>query len=329
MLAVAAVVNGMGDSSIVSAFSGFAIACPCILYLWQMRRACYVEHRPFLAVSGGSAYLACVLACVCALRYAGLLGPGMAAAGLGLSSLAAGAFLAWRLGCGWPSLSREGRLGDVWATHWAYGRWAAAAAVASWVSANLFTLLVPLHAGLEGAGALTALVSLIMPTVQIETALSLLLLPALTERRGRPAFRSTVRFAVLTCGAAATLQWLVFGLSSSWLVGVIYGHSYDRYAPAIWILGLIPVFYAVTSALGTAHRALERPRRVFTAHAVSAVVAVAGGWALVLTWGFEGAAVGCALSYAAAAIVLGVSWTSEPAAIIVPAPTPRKMADAL
>jgi O-antigen/teichoic acid export membrane protein len=304
MLAGAAVAGRAGDRSLVSAFLGFGFASPCILYLWMMRRVCYVRNRPDLAVSGGLAYLLVLVSGIGILRATGSLSPGTAAAAAGVAGLAAAAWLIVRLGAGRPLLGEPPVFRDLVSSHWEYGRWAAAAAFLSWLAANLFPLLLPLRTGLEGTGALTAMVSLVMPAIHAETALSLLLLPALAERRGTPAFGRLMSRALLLCAGGAVLQWILFGLLHSRLTMVVYGPQYDRYSGALWVLGLIPVFFAVTSVLGTAYRALERPRRVFVAHAVSAVLAVGGGWALIRGWGFAGAAFGYTLSYAVAALTL-------------------------
>lgn len=288
---------------------GFAIAAPCVLFMWQLRRACYVLGAPRLAASAGGAHLVIVIAIVAALRSGAALSAATAAMGLGAASLIAGGWMAARLGLRWRGLRGGSSLREMASAHWEYGRWSSGAALLSWASANLYLLLLPVWFGLEAAGALSALVSLTMPAIHAEIALSLLVLPALAQRRDQASFGSLAggSMALLAGGAAA--QWLLLGLLHRPLARWIYAGRYDAESSSLWILGLIPVAFAVIAVRGAALRALEQPRRVFAAHLVAAATAIVVGPLLVKGGGLVGAASGYLLSYVLTAAALLLQGT--------------------
>jgi O-antigen/teichoic acid export membrane protein/SAM-dependent methyltransferase len=286
---------GAGEVTAVVATLGLGL--PGILVFWLARRACYVVGAPGLAVSGAAAYGAALFVGLVGLRACDALSAVAGAAVMAVGSVAAAGWLLGRLrvasheAAGPAALAPGDRLAwgprDVVREHWAFGRWGASSALVRWLGVNVYVLLLPFSAGLEAAGAFSALVSLTMPFVNVETAVAALLIPALARVRGDGRFDAAVRSALAVLVAGALLFWLALGLLHGPLVHWVFAGRYDGYGHALWMLGLVPVAFAVTTVVGAALRAREEPRELFVAHATAMAIALAVGLGLLVGWRFE------------------------------------------
>lgn len=111
-----------------------ALASPFILFLWLMRRACYVKLEPKRAALAGGGYLVFMLAGLFALEHSNRLNVFTACVVMAGSSLGAGLWLALREGVVMPKWSprsddpaTDSLIHRAAKDHWHYGRWAAAA----------------------------------------------------------------------------------------------------------------------------------------------------------------------------------------------------------
>lgn len=286
------------------AFLGLAIAAPFILVSWLMRRACYIRARPQWAAAAGALYLVLMVAGTFLLSRQGALTIGSAFAVMGGASALAAAWLMARLHAFARSTRAGASLPEVRSDHWAYGRWAAATGMLSWVPLNLYYVALPIWGGFAVTGALKALVTLVMPLIQVQAALSNLLTPALVRARGGRDFGRLLRASLAGFALASLGYWLLLGALHPLLIHWLYGGRYDDVGPMLWLVGILPLFAGTGEALSDALRALERPDLIFWAALASSGTTVIVGLGAAALAGVTGAAVGQALSLAAAAAVM-------------------------
>lgn len=290
------------------------IAGPLVLLTWLARRACYIHMRPLDAALGGLAYLLAMLVALYVFHATGELTPVSAMLVMAGASVVALTVLAPRLG-----LSFSGRRdrastaltdGAVRAEHWDYGRWALGTALLAWVPSNLFVLVLPIRGGLEAAATFRALMNLLLPMMQIASALAILALPLLVRRaRTRHgAYGRLVLGLSAALGSAAVAYGIVAVAFGEPVLRWLYAGSYAEHAPALVAMAGVPIFAAVAGILGSALRAVERPELVFRAYLAPTGVALTVGLPLTLLRGVPGASIGWLATYLVAAIALGTAF---------------------
>lgn len=269
-------------------------AAPCIVLQWALRRACYVHGRPDIAATGGVLYLFMIVGSTAWIQGSVGLDARMGFAVMAGGSVLTVVFLAWRLASTLPLDAHDGpgpprMRADVWRTHWRFGRWVLASAVVGWFSLDVFFLILAPQHGFAAAGAVRAAYNLVLPVLHVLTALSTVALPwFVAALRSGGALRAiAVYWSGLTVLALAYGAALV--LSSGLLVPLLYGASFEDIGPLVRVFALLPVATATGASLATVLRAMERPREVFVATALAALLGAGLGIPLTLAFGALGA----------------------------------------
>ncbi|MEL6443731.1 MAG: hypothetical protein AAFY55_10255 [Bacteroidota bacterium] len=261
-----------------------------ILTMWIMRRACYTQFRPFVAVTGGLIYLGVVLGGLFVEEWLwGHLTVEVALGLIGLASVAAAIWIYVRLDLPEREPPPASFRAEVRKQHTDYGRWAAPTGLMEMGHGLLPFLLVPIWGGLEAAGALRALFNLILPMIHIYGALGDLLMPTFVQANERGTLRRTLAIAMGGLVAAACVNWVLLGVFGADLIVLLYDGQYLQYASLCWLLGALPVIGTVVAVLLALLRAMERPRIVFQARAVAAAMAATVGVALIYKFAVTGA----------------------------------------
>ena len=294
------------DSPLTSAIGGLAFALPLILFQWLLRRACYVLMTPALAARAGLFYMALMLIGLLGLYYFDIIGAASALVVMGIASLISGLWLLKRLHTQGAPEDSEGLQRIAIEDHWRYGRWAMATGVLSWVPGNVVFLLLPVWHGLEATAILRALTNLIMPALQINAALGMLLLPALVQARqvGRIRMMQIIRNATVIFTAGAFVYWVLIGVFAEPAMNLLYESRYSEHAYILWLLGLLPVILALGMSAGGFLRAIERPDRVLRSYAVTTTLGLTFGVALVWVMGLTGAIIAMTLTAMINGIIL-------------------------
>jgi O-antigen/teichoic acid export membrane protein len=288
---------------LAGAFLGAAVAGPFILFGWLVRRACYSCLQPQWAAAGGTFYLVLVLTGSYVLRHMEVLSAFTALAVLGGAGLISGQWILGRLRHATSSQVTAGpSRTEVFRDHWSYGRWAVASSGLSWIPGNIYSILLPAFAGLEAAGALKALLNLVMPIMHANSALSTLLIPALAAVRERPDFNRLVRRGLTAFAAGSLAYWFVLTAFREPIIALLYGGRYGNTTSLVPLVALLPLSGACMAVLGSALRVLERPQHVFWAYVISVVATLTIGVPLTAGWGLTGAAAGLLLSSVVTAV---------------------------
>jgi O-antigen/teichoic acid export membrane protein len=293
-----------GMTVMASAVWGVGIGAPFILFLWLMRRSCYVKLEPQRAARAGIWYLVIMTLGVFLLNQAQALSVFSALLVIGLASLVAGWSISRQLKPTAGPAELDALKANVWTAHREYGVWACSTNIMMWIPGNLYMLFLPFWLGLEAAGALKALLSLIMPVLQAFAAIGTILVPALVTVRDQTVYRRTLYTALAVLGTAAFVQWLLLSTFGKPLMAWVYAGKYDAFADLLWLLGLLPVFASIVTIFASSLRARERPDRTFWAYVCSSAFTISIGLIMLALWGIMGAVIGLVLSYGVTAIVL-------------------------
>jgi O-antigen/teichoic acid export membrane protein len=296
-------------TSLPGAIVGSGLALPFLLFLWLVRRICYVLQRPSSAILGSATHLSLVICGLYILRDLGKLSPFSAFLLTGSSSFLAASFVLRRLGMTWsaPQVSWSIALQE----NWSYGRWLAGSAVLYSLSAQTQTFLAASVLGLGAAGVLRAMQLPALVITQVVTAAGLLVLPTLSRDFARGSVENIRQKVLLVstglAGTAVCFAGVVM-LVAGRVEHVLFAGKYASFAWLMPVLALMPVADAVASGCVMALRASQKPQFDLIANAVAAVVGLLCAVMFVRWWGLAGVAVSLVAGCAASASVNLLSY---------------------
>jgi O-antigen/teichoic acid export membrane protein len=289
LLLIGGVAYAFGAVLLGHTFVGLACAAPFIFLSWLARRACYVERQPAIAAFGGGLYLLIAGTGGVLLFRFGLLTSTAAQLLMGVAAIAASGLILTKLGHRWlpppPPIDTRPLLHE----HWNFLRWSGGAGVLSFAQGVGFYLLLPAFAGLEASAALRAMNNFIMPVMQSDSALSVLLAPELARARGRPNdLARIVRWATRFFTVEGLICWLLIAMFRHDLVRFTYGDRYVDYADLLLVIGAVPLLASRGNMLGALLRVHTRIRQLFWSNAVAACISLTLGFATMPRFGALG-----------------------------------------
>ena len=313
---LASICLGILSSQPMLAYSllGVAVAQPTLLRFWLVRRVCYLEGLPGVALAITGVYAFLLSVGLAFLHHAKLISPFNAFLAVGAASLFAAA-----LGLRWLGMKSAGptpdrdtpSLLDICRHHWSHGRWILGASLANTAGAAALLPVVGYVLGLESAGKLRAVQNVVAPALQATTALGALLLPHMCRQyvgSGISALRASLRGAVLGNAILVLGYGLSLVLTGEFLLLALYRDP--RIAELYWML---PFFVAASLAMGMSQpvglalRAVEQPRAIWRSKLVAVVCFVLLGPPLIWNAGMSGVAWCVVLLAAAEAAALASS----------------------
>ena len=296
-----AVLEAAGPGQLPTWILAVLASGPFFLLSWVGRRAAFAFLRPGLAALGSAVYLLVLVGGLWLLRGWDAIGLESAFLLLAAAGLLSGALVIVCLRLTTTAASSEGEsaftTADAAARHWRYGRWALATAILAWIPGNLFYFVLPLRAGLAGAGALRALVNLTTPVMHLINALGTFVIPVLARKGRMSGSYSVPRSLAAAFVVVPAAYWLALGLFGEDIVRWLYSGNYVHEAASLWILGILPCLAGLIAVLGSELRARERIDLVFWSVLAAGLIALTAGTAATLAWGVPGAAVGWVLAY--------------------------------
>lgn len=300
LIGVAFLLGQVYSASVEKTFIVLALAAPFILLLWLVRQSFYVRLQPGWSAAGGFLYCVFLLSFMMSLWSAHQISPVAVFIAMGSVTLLVSVILLFILRPSWILERSKTTAKMVFSDHWRYGRWSMATAGIMWLPSNIYYLVLPILLGLNGTGALKALMNLAMPALHSISALSILLLPVLVGNRkqgGSPGMARTMRhfLALFVFGAMIYLA-LLWGLRYE-IFHFLYADKYTEFATwPLLLTGILPLGACLMAVFGNALRAMERPDRVFWCYLGSSFVALFAGIPLILSIGVTGALLGQLLS---------------------------------
>jgi O-antigen/teichoic acid export membrane protein len=289
-------------------FKALSVAAPFVLVTLLGRGGFYARMKAGEAAWGGAFYFVTLIAAIALLRWDDRLSGATSFLSMGLAGLVSNVFLLYRIGFRWRTAPGTLRMKQVWGDHWGYGRWALASAVVAWFPQNIYYVLLPAKTGLEGAAALRALTNLINPVLQTLAALAAVLIPALVrhhQQGGIMKMRSTMTTLTLLLIPASVIYLVILWLGRSLLFQLLYAGKYQEYKTwPLLLTGLVPITVTAAIIIGSALRALEKPKWILWSYVASTVSVIALGLPLTLHSGVLGATGSLFLSSLVAAVAM-------------------------
>jgi len=284
-------------ASLSTALFCIGLSGPLLLLPWLLRRACYARLQAHIAVIGGAIQCGSMLIGLLWLAHAGRLSLQTSFVLMAATSLAASLFMVFGLRSPQQSAVAPPTMNEVAAVHWQYGRWALGAGALTWLQTSIYYLLLPQFASVAATGALKAVMNLVLPVLHGYTALSMVLLPTLSQAGSGAVLRSRLRLALplflMPALAYCSLATLYHRQVFAWL----YAGQYSDVAWLFPIAAPMVIASGVSTVYSTALRAVQRPDRVFWSYALASGATLTIGVLLTARYHLLGAVLGLTLSY--------------------------------
>lgn len=284
---------------LAGALLGITIASPCILLFWLARRSYYMELAPARAATGALLYCLLVVSGTYLLFRLGRLSSFTAYLLMATGALATGLYLLFHIRHSLSGSEAGPTPKETWSRHWAYGRWALAGAIATWIPYYMYYPLVTSFSGIAQAGQLRALMNFALPMEQTFTALSCLFLPyaaRIQEQHGRASAGPLTRRITLVYVGGAVVYWLVFLPMKAQAFHFLYGGKYTEVAYLIPYVALETILWSASFGPAIVLRAMESSISIFYARCIASVISLAVGIPLTHAYGLWGVMVGIVLT---------------------------------
>jgi O-antigen/teichoic acid export membrane protein len=288
----AAAASRWGPSGVSGALVGAAIASPCVLLFWLLRRAFYLDGPISRAAAGAVVYSLVLLSGFLVLQWRGLMSSFTAFACMGAAAVATSLVLYRQLQTALPDGPYPRGLLETWNAHWRYGRWALLGSVASWFPAYIYYPLLTTFSGIAQSGELRALMNFAQPLAQFYGALSPVFLPYCARQKASrgnsgivaAAGRITLLFVIVACG-----YWAVAVPFRSVIFRIVYGSHFSNITYLLPAVALGSLLWSAAIGVSIALRAMESPKSIFDSFLVASALAVAIGIPATKAFGVSGA----------------------------------------
>ena len=304
----ATVVYFMGEADgLPGALAGVAIASPCILFFWLLRRSYYMNLAPARAAMGAFIYFVLVVSGLIVAYKKALISPFSAYLLMAIGALATGIFLLTQVkkvlppdACDPPSAAQ------AWHKHWEYGRWALAVSVVTWIPYYMYYPLVSAFRGMAAAGQLKALMNLSLPMEQSYTALAILFLPyaaRVCREKGVKSSGPLVRRIIMLFVGGAVLYWGLLIPFKGVVFHLLYGGKYMEVAPLIPYVALGTTMWSAAFGPAILLRAIESPDLIFYARLVASILSLLVGVPATKMFGLWGVVISIIVANIAAFVI--------------------------
>ena len=321
----AAVVYFMGKAEgLPGALAGVAIASPCILFFWLLRRAYYMNLAPGRAAMGAFLYCFLVTGGLFVAYKKALVSPLSAYLLMAIGALGTGLFLLTQVNKALPpDTVKAPTAAQAWTKHWEYGRWALAVSVVTWIPYYMYYPLVGAISGMAQAGQLRALMNLALPMEQSYTALSILFLPyaaRVCREKGISSSGPLVRWITLLFVGGAVAYWALLIPFKGLVFHFLYGGKYLEVAHLIPYVALGSTLWSAAFGPAILLRAIESPDSIFYARIVASVLSLVIGVPATYAWGLWGVVISVIVANFAAFVISMYILQRKANSISVPNP---------
>ncbi len=321
----AAIVYAMGKAEgLPGALAGVAIASPCILFFWLLRRSYYMNLAPARAAMGAFIYFVLVTGGLFVAYKKALVSPFSAYLLMAIGALGTGLFLLSQVKKVLPPDTCDApTAAQAWHKHWEYGRWALAVSVVTWIPYYMYYPLVSAFSGMAAAGQLKALMNLSLPMEQSYTALAILFLPyaaRVCREKGVSSSGPLVRRITLLFVGGAVAYWGLLIPFKGVVFHVLYGGKYMEVAPLIPYVALGTTMWSAAFGPAILLRAIESPDSIFYARIVASVLSLVIGVPATKVFGLWGVVSSIIVANIAAFVISMYILQRKSNSISVPSP---------
>ena len=283
-----------------------------LYFQFLIRRICYLHHRPWIAAAGGVTYLSLILVLISLGGHFGYLS---SLTGLGVMILSSIFGTVTMVALLRPSIEKSETeraqvfTKEVRSKHLAYGRWAVVTATLVWIPGNIYTLLLPFFWGYEATASLRAVFNLILPVLQIQMAMTPLLLPWLVRQIEKPSLLPNLRKVAVVLILFPTLWTLVLALFGEQLLEFAYDGKYQESQLTLTLLGVTTMIAALTLTLSAAIKAHSKPKLLVLGYSCSTLLCLVVGLPLMIWYGTLGVVIGMIVATSANLVILFFQFT--------------------
>jgi O-antigen/teichoic acid export membrane protein len=303
----AAVAYFLGKPYYPGALAGVAIASPCILFFWLLRRAYYMNLAPGRSALGAFIYFVLVTGGLFVAFHKHMMSPFVAYLLMAIGALGTGFFLLTQVNKVLPpDTDTPPTAKQAWRKHWEYGRWALAVSVVTWIPYYMYYPLVGAFSGLVQVGQLKALTNLALPMEQGFMAISILFLPyaaRICREKGVSSSGPLVRNITLLFLFGAVVYWGLLIPFKGIAFHVLYGGKYLEVAPLLPYLALGSILWSAAFGPAILLRAIESPDSIFYARVVASVLSLVVGVPATKWFGLWGVVVSLIVANLAAFLI--------------------------
>jgi O-antigen/teichoic acid export membrane protein len=278
---------------IFASLVGCGIAIPFVLFMWQARRMCYVVRKPRVALLGSALNLAIVVVSVIVLVEIKELNAITAACVLAVGGLFTSLFVLSRRPLRPAADSPLPNLKRVIGENWAYGKWAMISGIMFPLSTQLQAFYATAILGIAALGTVRAMQVIPSAMVQFNTAITVLILPAMAADFGRNAYSDLRKKAALVSVLAIVFSLtyaLVLFLFGSPIESLIYKGKFAQYAWMMAVLALVPAFNAIATGFGLVFRSVQMPKFDLLSYSLAAPITAIVSYFLIRHFGRAGTA---------------------------------------
>jgi len=283
------------------ALAGMALAGPCLLLFYVVRRAFYWELTPGRSTAGSLLYCGLLVSGLTSLHRLGLLTSFTVFLLMGMAALVTSVLQFLRLQRALKPGKTDSTLGDVWRQHWNYGRWAIASSLAVWIPGNIYFILLGSFSGMAKVAVFKALMNLTLPIAQTFTALSLFFLSYAARTRQLEGAASVGRLAwniTFTFAGASVIYWSLIILLRERVVHLLYAGNYGEITRWVPWIAIYSCLWCAVHGQAIGLRAMLSPASVFCAYGVASTISLAIGIPAIHALGTPGALASMILSSA-------------------------------
>jgi O-antigen/teichoic acid export membrane protein len=294
-------------SEVPRALLGAAIACPCVLLFWLVRRAFYLDGSVARAAAGAVVYCLVLLSGFLILQWRGLMSSFAAFVCMGAAAVATSLILFRQLQTALPDSGHARSLNETWKAHWRYGRWALLGSVASWFPAYIYYPLLSTFSGITQSGELRALMNFAQPLAQFYAALSPVFLPYTARQkasRGNSGIVAAAWKITLLFVTVAFAYWAIVVPFRSSIFKLVYASNFSNVSYLMPAVALGSLLWSGAIGVSISLRAMESPKSIFVSFCVASGIAVAVGIPATKAFGVSGAVWSMNASDAVAIVVL-------------------------
>ena len=266
-----------------------------LCFQFFIRRVCYLYRKPWVAAVGGLTYLSLILISTFLVDRVDHLN---SQTGLGLmifSAILGTTVMVMSLRktlLNSPAESANISSSEVRSVHLKYGRWSVVTSILSWIPANIYILLLPIFWSYEKVGLLRASLNLILPVIQIQLAMTPLLLPWLVRQIHTSTFQLRLRQIGALLILFPTLWTLCLAIFGQALLEFAYDGKYETSSMTLFLLGMTTMVSALVLTLSAAIKAHSEPKLLIRGYSLATLSSLVIGIPLMIWYGVLGVIVG-------------------------------------
>ncbi|HEV7349172.1 lipopolysaccharide biosynthesis protein [Telluribacter sp.] len=283
--------NKIDEKELSYAIWGTSIASPFILHMWITRRYCYLIMKPRIAAYGGLTYMLLFVPSAILVGKVFKLNIITAFLLMGVASYLSALAINTKLPLNNKTSKKLFILPFIYRNHWKYGSWSFLAGIFYWVFGNINYILLPYYESLEVVASYKALTNLILPIININVAITGLLIPIFSRAKSDNLLKEKLKTITKLLATSSIIYWIFLILFGDIILKWLYNETYLELTFLLVILGISPICSAITNIYISVLRTFEKSKTITTVYLFGSLLTLGLGVLLIPYYGLVGAIV--------------------------------------